>query len=539
MRMFSAKIGHIFKDKVWLMLPLRFALNILVLASFLPSIAQQPLAGNSAAAGLGEINFPNSCASTAQPALLKGMTLLHSFQYSASEQAFTEASQADSHCAIAYWGMAMTAYHPLWEGAGEKALVRGHGYLAKIQKDWPVTARETEYINAVGIIFSDSHKLENEQIVSYSRAMGELHKHYPEDGEATAFYALSLLALPKTDGTENRKQAIAILNKLSAEQPQHPGAVHYLIHAADTPELAPQGLEAARRYAKIAPASSHALHMPAHIFVRLGLWQESIDSDQAAAIAAAEATQQHLGEAHYQFHAMDFLDYSYLQMGEEAKARQVVEDLSKVPGSSAQEITGFRVNFTTRNMLELHHWKQALELKPEGNAYDQQLIYAARSIAAARTGDKKAAEENYNSLKKAIKIRTEGDWKIEDIRREEVEAWVKFAKGKRGKAVKIMRAAADKQDSNDPGGFNVPAREMLADMLLELHQPAQALAEYEAVLKIAPNRFNGLYGAVTAAEMSGDATKAKTYYAQLRENCAPQADREELQRAKVTAVGSN
>ena len=520
------------------MLPLRIAINILILVSMLPAVAQQPAAGNPTPAGLGKVSFPNSCASAVQPDFLKGMVLLHSFQYSAAEQAFTQVSQADSHCAIAYWGMAMTAYHPLWEGATEKALIRGQGYLAKIQKDWPATPREREYISAIGIIFSDNHKLDNERVAAYSRAMGDLHKRYPDDGEATAFYALSLLALPKSDDTETRKQAIAILNKLSSEQPEHPGAVHYLIHAADTPELAPLGLEAARRYAKIAPDSSHALHMPAHIFVRLGLWQESIDSDQAAAIAAAEATQQHLGEAHYQFHAMDFLDYSYLQVGEEGKARQIVEDLNKVPGSSSQEITGFRVNFTTRNMLELHHWKQALELKPEGNPYDQQLIYAARAIAAARTGDKKAAQENYNSLKKASKSRHEDDWKMEDFRHQEVEAWVDFAKGKREKAVKIMRAAADKQDSNDPGGFNVPAREMLADMLLELHKPSEALAEYEAVLKIAPNRFNGLYGAVTSAELAGDSNKAKKYYSQLRESCAPQADREELQKAKVSAAGS-
>jgi tetratricopeptide (TPR) repeat protein len=298
-------------------------------------------------------------------------------------------------------------------------------------------------------------------------------------------------------------------------------------------------LEAARRYAQIAPASSHALHMPAHIFVRLGLWQESIDSDLAAATAAAEATQQHLGEAHYQFHAMDFLDYSYLQMGEEAKARQIVEDLNKVPGSSPQEISNVKINFTTRNILELHQWKQALELKPEGDAYHQQLVYALRSMAAARTGDKKAAEENYSSLKKILKSQRDNDWKLEDSRRQEVEAWIDFVKGKGDKAVKRLRVIADKQDSNDPGGFNVPAREMLADMLLELHKPAQALTEYEVVLKIAPNRFNGLYGAVTAAEMAGDPGKAKTYYSQLQKNCAPQADRQELQRAKVIAAGSN
>jgi hypothetical protein len=528
------------------MLPLRFVLIILILASIIPCAAQQnhePVEmghGDLIKQTLGEISFPNSCNPAAQPILVIGTVLLHSFQYSAAQQIFAEVPKSDPHCAMAYWGMAMTAYHPLWEGAPEKALVKGHGYLEKIQPDWPISAREHEYINAIGIIFSASHKLDNERVASYSRAMGELHKHYPEDGEATAFYALSLLALPKGEETDTRRQAIAILNKLSAEQPEHPGAVHYLIHAADTPELAPQGLAAARRYAKIAPDSSHALHMPAHIFVRLGLWQESIDSDLAAATAAAQATQQHMGEAHYQFHAMDFLDYSYLQMGEEAKARQIVEDLNKVPGAGAEEIENFRITFVTRNILELHHWKQGLELKPEGDAYHQQLIYATRAISAARTGDKKAAEENYSSLKKILKSQHDNDSKLEDFRREEVAAWIDFAKGKHEKAVKLMRATADKQDHGDPGGFNVPAREMLADMLLELHQPAQALAEYEAVLKFAPNRFNGLYGAVTSAEMAGDSGKAKTYYSQLQKNCAPQADREELRQAsKVTAAGSN
>ena len=528
------------------MLPLRFVPIILILVSIVPCVSQQNHEvvemghGGLIEQTLGKINFPNSCAPAAQPDLVRGIVLLHSFQYSAAEQTFAEVPKSDPRCAMAYWGMAMTSYHPLWEGAPEKALVKGHGYLEKIQPDWPISAREHEYINAIGIIFGATHKLDDARVTSYSRAMGELHQHYPDDGEATAFYALSLLALPKGEETDTRQQAIAILNKLSAEQPEHPGAVHYLIHAADTPELAPQGLAAARRYAKIAPDSSHALHMPAHIFVRLGLWQESIDSDLAAATAAAQATQQHMGEAHYQFHAMDFLDYSYLQMGEEAKARQIIEGLNKVPGAGAEEIENFRITFITRNILELHHWKQGLELKPEGDAYHQQLIYATRSIAAARSGDRKEAEASYNSLKKLTKSQRNNDSKLEDFRREEVEAWVTFAKGKGGKAVNLLRAAADKQDHGDPGGFNVPAREMLADMLLELHQPAQALGEYEAVLKFAPNRFNGLYGAVTSAEMAGDSGKAKTYYSQLQKNCAPQADREELRQAsKVTAAGSN
>jgi tetratricopeptide (TPR) repeat protein len=521
------------------MLFTRFLLGALFFAVTCPVSAQQTTAASSTAAGLGKINFPTSCSSAAQPAFLKGVALLHSFQYAASEQSFEESAKADPHCAMAYWGMAMTTYHPLWEGAPEKALVRGHGYLEKIQKDWPMTPREHGYMDALGIIFSDTHKLGDDRVTSYSRAMGELHQHYPDDGEATAFYALSLLALPnKGDDTAVRKEAIAMLNKLAAEQPEHPGAVHYLIHAADTPELASQGLVAARSYAKIAPDSSHALHMPSHIFVRLGLWQESIDSNLAAASAAADATQQHLGEAHYQFHAMDFLDYSYLQMGEESKAQQVVDDLTKVPGASAHQTTNIKVNITTRNALELHHWKQALEMQPEGDSFDRQMIYAVRSIAASRTGDKKTAEENFKSLKKEMKNRQEPHYKYEDYRFNEVEAWLDYAKGKQDKALKLMHDAVTKQDKGDPG-FNVPAREMLADMLMELRQPSDALKEYEAELKVEPNRFNALYGAETAAEMSGDAAKAKTYDSQLREGCGPQADRPELRHAKSAAAGSN
>ncbi|MGZ7093900.1 MAG: hypothetical protein ACXVJ2_12820, partial [Candidatus Angelobacter sp.] len=240
-------------------------------------------AAPSSSEGLGKISFPNSCSPAAQPALLKGIAQLHSFQYAAAQSAFAEVSQADPRCAMAYWGFAMSSYRPLWDGADEKALDKGRHFLAKIQKDWPISKREREYIDAIAIIFNDNRRLGDDRIVAYSRAMAEVAKHYPDDGEAQAFYALSLLALPSRgdDDTKIREQVIAILNRLSAAQPEHPGAVHYLIHAADTPDLAPQGLEAARRYAKIAPASSHALHMPAHIFVRLGLWQESVDSNLA------------------------------------------------------------------------------------------------------------------------------------------------------------------------------------------------------------------------------------------------------------------
>jgi tetratricopeptide (TPR) repeat protein len=520
------------------MLLLRFLLILMVLATFSPSHARQEPAISGCSKGLGKVVFPNSCSPAAQPALLNGIAQLHSFQYAAAESAFSEASHSDPKCAMAFWGLAMSSYRPLWDGANEKAIKKGRHFLDQIQKDWPISQREHEYIEAIAIIFSDNRRVGDERLAAYSRAMAEIAKHYPDDGEARAFYALSLLALPHDD-TKIREQAIAILNKLMAAQPEHPGAVHYLIHAADTAELAPQGLEAARRYARIAPDSSHALHMPAHIFVRLGLWQESVDSNLAAAAAAAEATKNHMGEPQYQFHAMDFLDFSYLQLGEEAKAHQVVEDLNKVTGASEGWIKNLRVILTTRNLLELHRWKEALAFAPQGDAFEFQLVYALRSIAAARTGDVHTAEENYKSLKKAMKQKHGRDTRLEDYRRQEVEAWVAFAKGDTKKALKFMRSAADKQDQEDSGDFTVPAREMLADMLMEMHQPAQALGEYESVLKMSPNRFNDLYGSATAAQMAGESAKAKSYYSKLRENCPPAADREELQKMKLASAGSN
>ena len=517
------------------MLLARFLLILIVLTPFSLGQTAQIAASQTSPEGLGKVAFPNSCSPVAQPALLQGIAQLHSFQYAAAESAFTEASHSDPNCAMAFWGLAMSSYRPLWDGADEKALNKGRHFLGKIQKDWPVSQREREYISAIGIIFSDNRRVGDERLAAYSQGMAEIAKHYFDDGEAQAFYALSLLALPHDD-RKTREQAIAILNKLMASQPEHPGAVHYLIHAADTSELAPQGLEAARRYAKIAPDSSHALHMPAHIFVRLGLWQESVDSNLAAAAAAAEAAKNHMGEPQYQFHAMDFLDFSYLQLGEEAKAQQVVEDLNKVTGASPGWIKNLRVILGTRNLLELHRWKEALAFAPQGDPFEFQLVYALRSIAAARTGDVKAAEENYKQLKKAMKQKRGRDTRLENYRRQEVEAWVAFAKGDTKKALKLMRSAANKQDQEDSGDFTVPAREMLADMLMELHQPAQALAEYESVLKISPNRFNDLYGAASAAQMAGESVRAKSYYSKLRENCPPAADRPELRNVPFAAA---
>ncbi|HEY7405913.1 MAG TPA: hypothetical protein VIB39_20475 [Candidatus Angelobacter sp.] len=523
------------------MLLVRFFLILLVFVASRPSVSAQEAGSSTSTQGLGTVRFPISCKAEVRPAFEKGVALLHSFQYAAAEKAFNMVAQGDPQCAMAYWGLAMSSYHALWDGADEMAVRKGGEYLAKARKIGTADKREQEYIDALSIVLSGDRAAGASRLTDYSHALEQLCRHYPDDGEAQAFYALSLLALPeKGDDLQVRKQAIAILNRLSAAQPEHPGAVHYLIHAADTPELAPEGLDAARRYAKIAPDSSHALHMPSHIFVRLGLWQESIDSNMAAAVAAADATEHHLGEAHYQFHAMDFLDYSYLQLGEEGKARQIVADLDKVPGRTAEVITNIRVNLTTRNLMELHRWKEALALTPEGDVLDHQMIFFLHTVAAARTGDAHAAEEHFKKLKSAIKAGSR-DRRLSDYYRHVAEAWVDYSNRKQNKALKKMRSVADKQDSDDPGGFNVPAREMLADMLLELHQSAQAQVQYEAELKIVPNRFNALYGAAAAAEVAGDTGKAKSYYSKLRDLCPPQADRDELQRAKtkMAAAGSN
>src|ERR1051326_3893372 len=513
----------------------RIILTALLVSAAVRGFAQAST-GAAFSPGLGKVSFPTSCKPEVQPQFERGVALLHSFQYEAAEKSINEVLQKDPQCAMGDWGLGMSVYHPLWDGADAKTIAHGIRYMEKARAIGSADPRERAYIDALFTFYTERGE---KRLVDYSRKMGEICKHYPADGEAQAFYALSLLALPEKDGDlETRRQVIAILKKLSAAQPEHPGAVHYLIHAADTPELAAEGLDAARRYAKIAPDSSHALHMPSHIFVRLGLWQESIESNQAAAIAAAEATKNHMGEAHYQFHAMDFLDYSYLQIGEESKARQIVADLDKVPGRSAEATTNVRVNLTTRNALELHRWKDALALVPEGDAFDQQLVYMTRAIAAARTGDIKLAEENLKSLKKAFSAEKRKDKRWQGFRRDVAESWLEFARGNHEKALKKMRAAAEMQDRDDPGPFSVTAREMLADMLLELHQPGPALREYEAVLKLVPNRFNALYGAAAAAEMAGDSGKAKSYYSHLRQNCPAQADRQELQRAKVVAAGT-
>lgn len=503
----------------------------------------------SASEQLGHVNFPNSCKAEAQPALLKGLALLHSFQYQESESAFRAAADLDGNCAMAHWGKAMALYHQLWDFPGRHTLNEGLASVAQAQKIGAPTPRELGYIAAAAAFYQDDAKLSRTQrTTAYSEALALLRSKAPEDVEASAFYALSLVALADegVDGTANRKKAIAILTPLFKGHPDSPGVAHYLIHAADTAQLANEGLAAARAYARIAPDSSHALHMPSHIFTRLGLWQESIASNIAASATAAHATEMHVAESHYQTHAMEFLDYAYLQSGQEAKARGLAAAEMTVPGSGEGERASHRAVVDARNAVELHRWKEAAALPIPERRSSRDITYWARVIGAARSGDVVAGRSDMGKLEEAVAAR-EGESKDAgyDVSKEkatdlrEAEAWLAFAQGDADRAVSLLRAAADREDANGLESTTMPAREMLGDLLMELKRPGEAVEAYKVVLAEAPNRFDALLGAARASQAAGDGHSAHRYYSKLVEIADPGADRVEMKEAKSYLAGGD
>ncbi len=493
---------------------------------------------------LGNVNFPTSCTAEVQPTIEKGVALLHSFQYKESEKTFAAAATREPKCAIAHWGKAMALFHQLWDFPDDKTLKEGRKDIEKAQKLRAANPREQGFINAAAAFYQKKSKMTHaERTQAYSSALEKLHAQSPGDVEISAFYALSLVSLADedVDTDANLKKAISILDPLFQQHPDHPGVAHYMIHATDRPEFAAQGLEAARRYAAIAPDSSHALHMPSHIFVRLGLWQDSITSNIAATASAAHAAEMHQAEFHYQTHAMDFLSYSCLQSGQEAQARELIEHTSHVVGASEEDKADHRAYLAARTALELHRWKEAASLPiPAIRKNWSDTTYWARAIGAARSGDVAGAESDVKELTQLVADREErskksgytvSTEKATDLR--EAEAWLALAKGKSDEALQELRAAADRQDKNGGESVGIPAREMLADMLLELKRPAEAIAEYRTVLKNSPNRFDGLLGAARAAQASGDTGGAQSFYAKLAEICGAGADRPELAEAKT------
>ena len=492
---------------------------------------------------LGNVHFPASCAAEVQTAIDKGMALLHSFQYQESEQTFTDAATRDPRCAMAHWGMAMALYHQLWDFPDEKTLKHGHAEIEKARKLHPASSFEKGLIDAAAAFYQKKKITHAARVQAYSAALERLSAQSPGEVEISSFYALSLVSLAEThdvDTIANLKKAIAILDPLLQQHPDHPGVAHYLIHATDRPEFAEQGLAAARRYAAIAPDSAHALHMPSHIFVRLGLWQDSISSNLAAKASGAHASEMHLAEFHYQTHAMDYLSYSYLQSGQEAKAREVIEQTAQIVGATDANKADDHAYLAARTALELHRWKEAATLPvPVIRENWHDTTFWARAIGAARTGDVAGAEATVRELSQLVDERQKRSKKngyavtaekATDLR--EAEAWLAFAKGKPDEALAELRAAASHEDKKGGESVGVPAREMLADMLLELKRPAEALAEYTVDIKNAPNRFDALLGAARSAQALGNSSQAQSFYAKLTAICSPSADRPELNEAK-------
>ena len=488
---------------------------------------------------LGTVHFPVSCAESVQKPFARGVALLHSFWYEEAEKEFLDIAKDDPKCAMAHWGVAMSIWHQLWNEPDEKVIARGLSEVKageKVVESDPkrTTIREYAYIQALAVFYGGSERLDHaKRATAYSHAMKKVYESYPDDHEAAAFYALSLLASePHNDTTfANRKEAAAILEKLFAIEPDHPGVAHYLIHSYDKPQLAELGIPAARRYAQVAPAAPHALHMPSHIFARVGLWQDDINSNLASIAATRKTAAMHMGGEGHQFHAMDFLVYAYLQSGREADAAKVIAEIKTMPkmesmyGHDFDPQTNALSAFPAMYDLELRHWSDAAALQPVPGALDGDLdiTHWARAIGAARSGDLTQA---HNDLREIEKLRQKAlaekktefaEGVLADY--QEVEAWILHAEGEDDKAAGILRTLADKNDQlgNEPEG--IPAREMLADLLLEANHPQQALVEYQTDLKLNPNRFNGLYGAARAAEAAGKPSDANEYYALLLKTC--------------------
>ena len=493
-------------------------------------------------AQLGTVHFPVSCVPAVQKPFERGVALLHSFWYEEAEREFEEIGKVDPQCAMAHWGIAMSLWHQIWDEPTSAILKRGGLELKEAQSLHPATSREQDYIAALGTFYEHPQLAHHERAIAYSVAMGNLSEHFPDDHEAAAFYALSLLA---AEGSSPK--AIAILETLFGEEPNHPGVAHYLIHAYDVPGMAEQGLPAARRYAQIAPASPHALHMPSHIFARLGLWQEDIDSNVAAIAAAQKEVDMHMGGEVDQLHAVDFLVYAYLQSGREANAQKAIDDVRAMP--STNDVYGPARLFVLSALpgsyaLELHHWSDAASLKPLAGAASgmQAITYIASAIGAARMGNLDQARHDLNQLQSIVRELAKSDKEVSGGVERELQIvipWIDHLEGKDVEALRLLRSLADKEQGVSEANQGIPPREMLGDMLLELKRPEEAFAEYVAELKMNPNRFNSLYGAGRAAELAGKIDQAMLYYGQLLTICqGSNSERPELIHAKRMAKDS-
>jgi len=492
---------------------------------------------------LGMVHFPVSCSAAAQAQFDRAVALLHSFWVEESEKQFTAVTETDPSCVMGHWGIAMSLLqNPLSEPGRVRAWKKGWAAIENAKSVGIRTERERDYIAAIELMYREPETHDpRTRALAYEKAMEQLYLRYPEDREAAIFYALALniTALPTDKTYANQLKAGAILEKLFAEQPDHPGIAHYIIHSYDYPPLASRGLAAARHYAEIAPSSSHGLHMPSHIFTQLGMWQDSIQSN----IAAGARTKEVGGDPS---HSRHFLIYVYLQGAQDRAAKQVLDEVNtlRLDPPTLGRHTTFAV-IPARYAIERRAWSEAAGLEPRAGLEPAAtaITYFARAMGSVRIGDAanaRKAIEKLHSLREAFGKTKERAWWGDQIQIQHraAAAWLARLEGKNEEALKLMRSTADLEDSfethvSTPAPF-VFARELLGEMLLESNEPGQALKEFEAALSKEPNRFNGLYGAARAAELSGGGEKAKTYYARLVEICEKaETERAELKQAKA------
>jgi tetratricopeptide (TPR) repeat protein len=500
----------------------------------------------------GKVEFPVSCAPDVQSEFARGVALLHSFFYEEARRVFTSVAERDPKCAMAQWGIAMTWWHPIWTPPTPDEMSAGKAAIEKAMAMEAGTDRERGFIKALNVYYNtpDSSSAAavgqschgpvgpRDRVIAYEKAMRQLRDKYPDDFEVQTFYAFAVLgvgyATPNDTTLSKQLEAAAILEKLWKQNANHPGVVHYLIHCYDYPQFAQRGLAAARRYDSIAPWVPHALHMPSHIFTRLGMWEESIAANRASAEASrAYAAMRHRGATEAEeLHALDYMAYSYLQNAQDAEAKKIVDLAAKVRKTNPQlefSAAYALAAIPTRYAFERNDWAAAAALTvptlPHWSSFPfmEALIEYGHALGCAHIGDLDGARNaiaRMQQLRDATKEPKFDYFKSHlDLQMRAASAWVVASEGKKNEAVEMLRQAADAEDTLgkhpvSPGAF-IPIREQLGSLLLETGQSKEAQREFEAALKIYPGRFRGLYGAARAAEQTGDKENASRYYAKL------------------------
>jgi hypothetical protein len=530
---------------------------ILLICAAPRSMAQEHEHG--AGEKLGSVSFATSCTPAVQKEFNRAVALLHSFQFSRAIEGFNAVLAEDASCGIAYWGISLSDWgNPFASGMKDKGQLQlGRESAARGKKVGSKTERERAYVAAVGKLYGDFESTPQQaRLLAYRDAMEEVAAKYPEDHEAQIFHALALAESqdPADKTYAGRLKAGAILEKLFEQEPSHPGLAHYIIHTYDVPALAGQALVAARRYSEIAPDAPHALHMPSHTFTRLGYWQESIDSNTAA---AASARRQGPSQTAEELHASDYEIYAYLQSGQDQAAGRIVHSLPEIEarfdpklilGGSAPPAVGYfaLAAIPARYALERQDWKQAeqLVLRETPFPYSDAMTWFARGLGAGRQGHVAAANEAAAALQQIqmrLLMANETYWARQvEIEQLAATAWAGFAAGNKQTALRQMRSAAELEDGTEksavtPGPL-APARELLAEMLLQANEPKQALEQFAATLQKEPRRFRSLYGAAHAAQLSGSHDLSQKYFSELQQVCAradkpPRAELEEAERA--------